>query len=183
MCPRINNFQPSAILCSPVDSTTYPLLAAFSCGNSYIDDFFKHKALYSTEHTTHVFWDTAEDTVIALVSLSCSSLSSLYGGISVCDCQPAVEITYFAVDSRYQKLLVSGDKEQGYVSDLIMAMVLSMICDFTAQYCAANTVILYATPQSVHFYERNHFVHADTTRYWRRHSLDIEECIFMYQEL
>ena len=183
MCQRKNNFDPNNISCSLLTENTRPLLDDFSCGNSFIDRFFKDQALHNTEHTTHIFWDAENERAIAAVSFACSSLNSLYGGVSVCDCQPAVEITYFAVDKRYQKLLVSNDKEDGYVSDLIMALSLSLIYDFTALFCAACAVILYSTENAEHFYERNHFIRADVSQYWRKHSTAIDDCIFMYQEL
>lgn len=182
MCQERNNHLTSIARYQLTEDLLF-LMDDFSCGNEEIDNFFKKEAVHSCSQTTHIFVDADSDTVVAAVSLSCSALVILYDEGTACDCSPSVEITYFAVDSRYQKTPAPGDIGEGNISDIMMAQVFSLIYDFTDSTCAAENIILYSTPKAIHFYERNRFVRADTSQFWRKHSAYLDGCTFMYQAL
>lgn len=182
MCQKISDLHIGSIYCSRLQGDLISLMKSFSCGNEYIDTFLTQKAATSIDNTTHVVWDDEADIAIAAFSLACTSLNLLYGKNEVCESIPAVEITYFAVDKRYQRTLLTENREDGYVSDLVMDRAMSLIYSVTDQYFAATYVTLYATPDSIHFYERNGF-HIDEARYWRRRSYALDGCFFMQKEL
>lgn len=165
-----------------LDSITITKLADFSCGNDTLDTFFHEKAVSSEREVTYLFIDTEKDRVAAMASIACSAIE-LGNGKRLTDSIPAVEITYFAVDKRYQKLPYSEDKEAGYFSDMIMDSVLQIICDFSMHICGATHVLLYATPDAVHFYERNRFVKSDIAWILPRENWYLEGCTLMYQGL
>lgn len=182
MCQEKIKLDLSHVSCDRLNARSFPLMQDFSCGNDYIDTFFHTKAVDSIDHTAHVVWSDKENRAIAAFSLACSSLNLLYGKDTICDSVAAVEITYFAVDKRYQKTMLTEEREDGYISDLIMDKALSLIYDVTENFCAATYVILYATPEAIHFYERNGF-RIDEEHFWRKRSYALDGCVFMLREL
>ncbi len=165
-----------------LDAVTVRKLKDFSCGNDTLDTFFREKAVSSEQEVTYIFIDTEKDRVAAAASIACSAIE-IGDGQRITSSVPAVEITYFAVDKRYQKLPYSEEKEAGYFSDLIMDSVLQIICDFSLHICGATHVLLYATPDAVHFYERNRFVQSDIAWVMPRGNWYLDGCTLMYQGL
>lgn len=183
MCSEKSNYCPTKIARYRLTNENIHLLSDYSCGNTVIDRFFKEEAVDSCSHSTHIFVDPDTDTVVAAVSLACSSLLVLYDENTACDSAPSVEITYFALDSRFHGIPAPESLGEGNISDCIMALVFQLIYEFTESTCAAEYVLLYSTPPAVHFYERNCFVRVDTSRYWRKSSVYLDKCTFMYQSL
>lgn len=135
-------------------------MKSFFCGNDVIDAFFREKAADSIREVTFLYLDEARGQVAAAVSLSCSAIPVMDAD-RFYDAIPSVEITYFAVDERYQKLPQTSDKEDGCFSDYILGDIISCIYTFTENTCGASHVLLYATENAVHFYKRNFFTEID----------------------
>ena len=150
-----------------------PLLESFTCGNEVIDDFFKTQAADSIREVTYLFIYLNHNRIAAAASLSCSSIPLTSFG-SYVESVPAVEITYFAVDTRYQKLHMEPDPAAGYFSDSILSHIIGMIYDFTEKFCGASHVLLYSTAAACHFYERNQFREINEDYYMIRQSHFLE---------
>ncbi|MBQ8401765.1 MAG: hypothetical protein IJX14_07545 [Clostridia bacterium] len=154
------------------------LLQDFSCGNPAIDAFFQEKAADSIREVTYIFVDTERNCAAAAISLSCSAIPVMEGD-RYYDAVPAVEITYFAVEERYQKMMQTHDREDGYFSDYILCDIISTIYTFTEEVCGASHVLLYAVPDAVHFYKRNFFTEIDESFMLVKNKQYLEGCIPM----
>lgn len=152
-----------------------PLLDRFSCGNTVMDNFFKYTAIDSILDSAYAFIDYERNSLAAAASIACSSLQVVDNG-SYYDSVPAVEIKYFAVDSRYQQLRFSADRDEGYFSDAVLSALIGFIYKFTDDYCAATHILLYSTPAAVHVYERNGFVKLDESGIMVRHNRFLDGC-------
>lgn len=183
MNPQNNRFgQDITLDCRRIRPSLMHTLRDFSCGNDTLDTFFKEKAADSEREVTYLFIDTATNRTAAAVSLSCSAL--LIGENNfINESVPSVEITYFGVDREYQKMQYSEVREDGYFSDMIMDSVIQIISDFSVEHCGATYILLFSTPEAVHFYQRNRFVRAEAELIMQRNTRFLEGCIQMYLEL
>lgn len=151
------------------------LLQEFSCGNDWIDDHFRNTAVSSDREVTFLFNNLTAGHTAAAVSLSCASIPITSYGVYV-ESHPAVEITCFAVDLRYQKLRMSPDPDEGYFSDTILSHIISDIYQFTSNFCGASHILLHSTDSARHFYERNQFREITEDFYLTRRNYILEGC-------
>ncbi len=158
------------------------LLSGFCSGNELIDDFFKNQAASSIREVTYLFYDPERRKAAACVSVSCSSLPVVSSDVYT-DTVPAVEITNLALDENYQKLHMADDPSLGYFSDSVLNYMVSVVNDFSSDYCGATHIILYSTPQAIHFYERNGFSKITASHFMIRHNYYLEGCTPMLLEL
>lgn len=156
-------------------SSHRPLLEQFSCSNTVIDNFFKYTAEESVLDSAYVFIDYERNALAAAASIACSSLQ-IMDNSHYYDSVPAVEIKYFAVDERYQRLRFSAEREEGYFSDAVLSALIGFIYKFTDDYCAATHILLYSTPDAVHVYERNGFVKLSDSGIMVRHNHFLDGC-------
>lgn len=155
----------------------------FCSGSDPIDNFFKFEAADSIREVTYLFLDTKRNKPAACVSVSCSSVPIISADIYT-ETVPAVEITHLALDEDYQRLHMSEiDLSLGYFSDSILNYMISVINNFSADYCGATHIILYSTPQAVHFYERNGFTKITDSHFMIRHNYYLDGCTPMILEL
>ena len=154
------------------------MLNCFSCGNEEIDEFFRKKAAESINETTHLYIDHERGRIVAAAALACSVVPIMQNRQYLMNL-PSVEITYFAVDSHYQKMPMSPNRAEGYLSDYVLSSVISEIYDFTEEHSGASHVLLYSTPSAVHFYERNRFEQMENELFLVRNNLYLDGCIPM----
>lgn len=140
-----------------------------------MDNFFRYSAVESVLDSAYAFIDYERDAIAAAASIACSSLQ-IMDNENYYDSVPAVEIKYFAVDERYQRLRFSADREEGYFSDAVLSALIGFIYKFTDDYCAATHILLYSTPDAVHVYERNGFVKLSESGIMVRHNRFLEGC-------
>ncbi len=155
-----------------------PMLDVFSCGNEEIDEFFRRKAADSFNETTRIFIDSERGRIAGAAALACSGIPIMQNRQYLWNV-PAVEITYFAVDSRYQRLPMSSNRADGYFSDYVLGSVISEIYEFTEEHSGASHILLYSTPTALHFYERNRFETMENELLMVRSSLYFDGCIPM----
>lgn len=158
------------------------MLLDFSCGNGVLDAFIQSQAMQSVREKTYLMIDEDERRIVAFASLSCSAIPVMSNDIYN-DFIPAVEITYFALDVHYQKLRMSEDPEDRYLSDHVLNQVIQQIYDFTDNICGAMYVILHSTPDGYHLYRRNAFQDMAEPYFLKRQSNFLEGCTPMYLRL
>lgn len=157
------------------------LLKKFHCGNEQIDDDLRSKVLNNPQMTTFLVInsDKPED-IICIYSLSCSGyVCNLYSKIYV---YPAVEIKYFAISKEYQDIRFSDEIDDGCLSNMILYEIINDIMDFTDNYCGADKIILYSTPQAIEFYEKCGF-QKFTEFMVKSEDLYLDGCVPMYMDL
>lgn len=124
----------------------------FDCGNEYINNFVRNKAVDDVDSTTFLYVDNNTGKVVCAYTLSCSGIvAELNEKIYI---HPAVEIRIFALSNEYQHKRYD---EYNTYGDIFLADVISSIDYFTENYCGASRIVLYAVPQYKTFYERNSF--------------------------
>lgn len=158
------------------------MLTTFSCGNEVIDEHFRAKAFDEINSITYLFIDKARNCAAAAATLCCSSIP-ITDGRKYIDGIPAVEITAFAVDERYQGMVISREPTKEYFSDFVLSTIIRRIYEFTEQYCGAEYVILYSTPRGHSLYERNLFCDYDHDIFMVKQKRYLEGCIPMYLAL
>lgn len=151
------------------------IVREFSCGNDEIDDFFRNKAMHSINEVTYLFVDDERQRLAAAASVACSSIPVTSAG-KCCAAIPCVEITYFAVDSAYQRLCMSTDPCDLYFSDSVLCSVISIIHDISENYCGASHILLYSTDAGRYLYERQGFTEIVETNYIIREGRYTEGC-------
>lgn len=151
------------------------MLDVFSCGNDEIDEFFRLRAADSFNETTRIFVDIERGRIAGAAALACSGIPLMQNHQYLMNI-PAIEITYFAVDNRYQRLPMSANRADGYFSDYILGSVISEIYDFTEEHSGASHILLYSTPTALRFYERNRFEQMENELYMVRNSLYFDGC-------
>lgn len=132
----------------------------FSCGNVEIDNKLRESLEDSQIVSFLVFDGDPDDTsnnakLVGVYSLSCSGF--IYRFNEKMYIYPAVEIKYFAIDKRYQDRPFSDDPDDGCISNMILYKVIAQVFDFTENYCGADKIILYSTPNAVEFYKKAGF--------------------------
>jgi GNAT superfamily N-acetyltransferase len=115
----------------------------FNCGNGFISDYLRNKALNERktgDTVSAVVIDDLTDNIVGFFSIKCSSLwveeqpeDAIY---------PTVEVVMFAVDSRYQGRGI-GKKVFHFVIDHIKKLRESV---------GIRAITLFSTPESVWFY-------------------------------
>ena len=141
---------------SKLTTNNFKILSKFTCGNSYIDKYFTKKAISDKQTTTYFYYNKNDLDVIALVSINCSGIVDL-SNPTFKDMIPAIEISYFATNEKYQKLPYSENKYDRTLSQQILSWCITYIKEIPCSYCAAAMVILHSVPDAVNFYSNAGF--------------------------
>ena len=130
---------------------------SFSCGQHYIDNYFKSKMLCDTKSVPYCFWaDDNRKELVGIAALSCSGI--IIKSANSFHITPAIEVKIFAVDEKYQhKVFPDADEDGGHWSDYCLNYLLYEINIITENVCGAEHVVLYSVPEAVSFYKRNSF--------------------------
>ena len=152
------------------------MLDNFTCGNTELDETFKKKCVYDESAVTKIVINTQNQEVICVYSLNCASL--ILENHKKHYPAPAVEIKYFAVNTKYQDLK-SLDPDEGCLSTVIFYEVMRQIFDFTDNICGANFVFLYSTPEGEPFYRKCGF-NDFPINVWKNNSRYLDGCTPLY---
>ncbi|MGI2295961.1 GNAT family N-acetyltransferase [Paenibacillus sp. GXUN7292] len=130
----------------------------FSCGNIDIDRFLKSDQAYAEQFrglssTTLILH---RGIVIGFYTARCTQIEIQMDERTGLDMDydkyvPAVEITFLAVDTNYQR--------EG-LGTLILSNIIGECIELT-KWVAVKYLFLWSVPESIDFYERNHFVETD----------------------
>ena len=130
------------------------LLKNFDCENEVINDYFTNKEQDDNDTVSFAFIDEEKKTLVALSSLSCSSIIMESG--NKLHLFPAVEIKMFAVNKEYQHKPVFPEDDQHWSSHCLDKIIFH-IREFTDTYCGASRIVLYSVPKAESFYHRAGF--------------------------
>lgn len=132
----------------------------FDCGNQSINHYLKVDAK-DDDTVTYLFIDNSDGSLLAFASIRCSGIRSvtISKGKEYANTRPAIEIKYFAVDSKYHKLSYSPnlDDEHYYFSDQILMNICKICRTISEEHVTASYLILYSVPDAQSFYSRNSF--------------------------
>lgn len=124
------------------------------CENEVINDYFTNKEQDDNDTVSFAFIDEEKKTLVALSSLSCSSIIMESG--NKLHLFPAVEIKMFAVNKEYQHKPVFPEDDQHWSSHCLDKIIFH-IREFTDTYCGASRIVLYSVPKAESFYLRAGF--------------------------
>lgn len=129
----------------------------FECGNEVIDEYINNpeKSLSVNNGVTYIFVDTKDNVAIGYAVLACSGITHSYQDTRVT--LPAIEIKYFALIERLQRLLYSAEDEHYYLSDFLLGMLMSRCVEISEE-VAARFIVLYAAKRALKLYNRMGFV-------------------------
>lgn len=164
----------------PLTKDNIDCVKSFNCGNEVINLYLREEALDDTKAKTFIVVDTELNKIICYYSLCCSGF--IISSANKFTIYPAVEIKMFAIDEEYQHMRYSEDVEDGNLSDMLFAEVISFIYDFTEECCGADEIILYSVPDAENFYIRNGFKRFENFML-QSTSLFTDGCIPMYMSL
>ena len=134
------------------------LIARFDCDNLMLNYYLGTQALHDTEHTTYLFVSPDDSEMYGYVSFQCSGLSTLTQDEHKWRItSPAIQISYFALETVYQHLLYRPDVAHLYLSDMMIQDVISLLANIATQTVAAKYLIAYSLPTAEKFYRRNGF--------------------------
>ena len=150
-----------------------PLLNNFSCGNTVLDDIFKNECANDFSSVTKIIVNAQSEEIICVYSLCCASM--ILENHNKHYPAPAVEIKYFAINTKYQDIK-SKDKDDGCLSSVILYDLMAQILFFTDEICGANFVFLYSTEEGESFYRKCGFVDFPID-VWRDDSRFLDGCI------
>jgi hypothetical protein len=153
--------------------------ANFDCGNNLINNYIRLHFEEDTSSVSYIFENTEDGTMLGFVSVACSGIHKAAEKDRVT--LPAIEIKYFALATKYQKLRFDETDEHYYLSDKILSEVINF-CVEVKKYIGASAIVLYSVPDKVGFYARNGFTPFDEymvpDTYYK-----IEGCIPMFMPL
>ncbi len=178
------------------DDNVY-LIKDFVCGNDYIDEFLKKKAIYSRESTTHLILEKSSNLLLGFFSLSASGISFNMSEVNTLREKKnrfnisAVEIDFFAVNKPFQHMfydeISEKEKEEYFLSDILFEKIMEFILNLRES-IGFRSVVLYSVPNSkdsnkpLNIYERFNFVsfkdymEQDRKRY-------LEGCIPLFKDV
>lgn len=161
------------IIIQKLCSSNVDLIKDFICGNDYIDEFLKKKALYDRESTTHLIIEKSSDLLLGFFSLSASGISFNMSETDISRDKKnrfnisAVEIDFFAVNKPFQHMffdeISEKEKEEYFLSDILFEKIIEFIVELR-EYIGFRSVVLYSVPNSKNFnkplgiYERFGFI-------------------------
>ncbi len=158
-------------------------LGDFSCGNEYLDKYLKVDSIKDENVVTYLFTDDDNKKIMGYCSLTCSGIHYELEGVR--QTLPAIEIKYFAIDSRYQKLRFDDIDDDGahfYLSDKLLCDMIQICQTISCEVLGASYVVLYSVPDAVHFYKRNCF--HSYNEYMKEDNIRLlDGCTAMYLEL
>ena len=132
------------------DSDDYTKIKeCFHSGNTVIDNDFATSE-FDRRFVSYVVINNDNGDIIACYSLGSSAC--IYSIYDKSYFTPAIEITLFAVDERYQDIKTEDGCE--CLSAIIFYELLSYISYLTDEVIGATKVILYATPKAIPFYTK-----------------------------
>lgn len=139
-----------------LSSNSCEQLKKFDCGNNYINDYLKNQAK-NDDAVTYLFIDNSDGSLLAFASIRCSGIRTKKE--KTVYTQSAIEIKYFAVDSKYHKLPYGSDRddEHYYFSDQILMDICKICRTISEEHVSASHIILYSVPDAKQFYSRNMF--------------------------
>ena len=151
----------------------------FDVGKEEINHYLKHKELDDDIGLTYLVIDQYSS-VVGYCTIACSGITHRYqNNIRTI---PSIEIRYFAIDSKLQKLQYDKTEEHYYFSDYVMSEFMYKCSEIAENIIAARYIILYSVEDAIKFYTRlgfcdfAEFFEADKYRY-------IDGCKPMYIEI
>lgn len=163
-------------------SKYYDTVKKFKCGNSVIDDYIVNKAKDDIGTVTYLVINADIPEVIGFISLSCSGIKHNFcadSGYSVSETKAAIEIKYFAIASKFHKLLYDDSDEHFYFSDMVFCEALKKCRYISENIIGAEYIMLYSVDTAKRFYKRNLF--ETFTEYMSRDNINfLEGCTPMY---
>ena len=138
----------------PLTQENKDLLNDFSCGNDELDKAFRQDCINDTSSVTNLVVDKENNKVICVYSLNCASIIGCNEGKHYP--RSAVEIKYFAMNIDYQDIK-SDDEDEGCLSSAILYDINAKIFLFTENFCGAEFIFLYSTPEGEPFYRKCQF--------------------------
>ena len=168
------------------------LFAKFDCENVMLNYYLGCQAREDTEHTTYLIIDQKQKLLIGYVSFQCSGMMTMTRDSKHWRLtSPAIQISYFALDSRYHHLLFDSKIPHFYLSDAIFRTIFALLQNIARETIAAHYIVAYSLPDAEKFYRRRGFrsfdeytgmiAHTDQTKKAvADESIFIRECIPMY---
>lgn len=145
-----------------LSSVDEKLIEDFSCGNNEIDRIIKNKN--SPESTIKLVMDDKKKCLIGFIAYQASGIRLYYENTAIT--KPALQINYFAIDSRYQHLQYDNHEdfqENKYnLSDEIFCEFLKLFRKISEEFLYFEYIILYSVPNAKNFYIRNFFEEFNT---------------------
>lgn len=134
------------------------LLSDFQCENDAIRKFIRCESIESQENVSYLFVDINNNIIIGFCSICCTGISTIEYDIDEQPYDtslPAVEINFFAIDNRYQKLAFDCESSRyETLSAMLFLRMLKHIFDIASDVVGATHICLYSVPQAVNFYKR-----------------------------
>lgn len=138
-----------------LSSVDYSLIEDFSCGNLEIDNAIKRKNLDT--YTVKVIIDNNRNCMIGFIAYQASGITLSYENTVIT--KPALQVGYFAIDSKYQHLPYIDEKtdDRYNLSDHIFNNFLKHFRKISEKILYLDYIILYSVPDAKSFYLRNCF--------------------------
>lgn len=167
-------------------------LKSFTCGNDHLDHFIQEdiipdKDVINEDGLIFKVEDRKNHHIIAIISLAANGI--VFKQSNYMKILPAIKIDVFAVDKNYQKMHYNQESEDDcirdnhfYLSDCIMAEVISHCNEISKNNALVNFILLYADKKAYRFYERNLFLKFEAYMEQEK-NMEINENIPMYMRL
>lgn len=161
------------IVIEKLSENNFKLVKEFECGNDYIDEFLKRKAVCDNQSTTHLLIEKSNNLLLGFFSLSASGISfNMSSGNVPRDKKnrfniSAIEIDFFAINKPFQHMffdeITELENEKYFLSDILFEKIMEFIIEIK-EYVGFRSVVLYSVPNSkdknkpLDIYERFGFV-------------------------
>ncbi len=169
-----------------VDPEDSEMLKEFECEYDAIRDFIRYQSIKSRKDVSYIFIDEENKIVVGFCAICCSGISAIKTNESVGNYVgiiPAIEIDFFAVDSRYRNLPLTADsKRYETLSSALFLFMIQQIKRIASTEVGATHICLYAVPRAKNFYKRSDFVEYDETMV-RDQDPFLKSCIPMFYEI
>lgn len=178
-------------------SNNFHLTKGFTCGNDYIDEFLKKKAIDDKQSTTHLIIENKENLLLGFFSLSASGISFNMSETNVPRDKKnrfnisAIEIDFFAINKPFQHLyfdeIGKQEDEDYFLSDILFEKIMEFINELR-EYVGFRSVVLYSVPNSkdsnkpLDIYQRFDFVSFKDYMEQDRKRL-LEGCIPLFKDV
>ena len=156
------------------------LASQFDCGNEEINKYLRNESIHDDCGTTYLVIEEGTDTILAYCTFCASGLTAEFE--QSIRTIPAIEVKYFALSVKVQKLKYDDMEDHYYFSDYIFGTFAEMLEGIAEHVIAAKYLILYAVPDAVQFYKRIGFI--EFAKFYKPDNyLYINGCIPMYLEM
>ena len=149
------------------------MLLMVNCGNEALDGHIQSHCANDYSMVTKLILNSKNNDLIGIYSLSASNLIWISHGKHYE--APAIELKFFVINSKYQDMPYSEDKEDGCLSSNILSYVINDIMNFTDNFCGANFITLYSTDIGLKFYLQNGFQEFPSET-WKNDDRFLEGC-------